>query len=102
MGSARSLQTGEVPESLQQLWNQFQDTSIYRTVKQELDSVLLQYPEEYHGLKQITEKIKISLAKDFEKQRQNLMQLRKPRQILYWIVNHLNFVSLVLQKIACL
>lgn len=94
MGSARSLEAGEMPQGIQRLWSQFQETSIYKTTKMEIDSMMSQYPEDYQALKQVVSKVKDTLAKDFEKQCHKLMQLRKPQQIINWIINHMNFVSI--------
>nr|ACU51164.1 vitellogenin [Pandalus japonicus] len=91
MGSARSLQTGEMPEGIRSLWSQMRETAIFRTVQRELDSMLSQYPEEYQGLQQMVEKVKSTLANDFAKQRHNLMQHSKPRHMINWINNHLDF-----------
>ena len=87
------MKTGNIPEGIQRLWNQFQETSIYRTFQREFDVVLNQYPEEYQGFKQMIEKVKETLARDFEKQRQNIMHFSKPQHTVNWIVHRMKPVS---------
>nr|WEU75127.1 vitellogenin 1a [Macrobrachium rosenbergii] len=95
MGTARGLQTGEMPEVFRRWWNEFLESSFCRAIESDFDSLWNEYQEEYQGLQQIWRKVKNTLAKDVNRQRRNLMHYKKVRHLVNWIVRDMNFERMV-------
>nr|UWT50543.1 vitellogenin [Hippolyte inermis] len=88
---AQSVLSGEIPMCFENLWNEIQESSLYRRVQSDIESSMNNYPEDFQGLKQIVEKIKETLRRDISNQRKNVMAYMKPRRIIEWIVNKMSF-----------
>ncbi|XP_064080211.1 vitellogenin-like [Macrobrachium nipponense] len=99
VGGARSLRTGRMPEYIHSILSQIEESSLYREVARELDSLLSEHPEEYQGFKQVVEKVQKTLARDLDEQRRYFMSLKNPQQVVSWFVNQLNFEHLVFNNV---
>ncbi|XP_068203508.1 vitellogenin-like [Palaemon carinicauda] len=99
VGTARGMKTGEMPQEIQRWWSEFQESSVYRNVESEFESLWRNHQEEYQGLKQILSKIKSTLRRNVDMQRRNIMLYKKPTHIVNWIVNRMNFDQMMFKSI---
>lgn len=87
------VKTGELPQSVQDLLQQLQETSIFRLVRSEIDFIKGEYPEEYEAIEQVWSKVMDTLRQDLEKIRQKGVKIPAVENFIQWNTEDFSSVS---------
>ncbi|XP_053642609.1 vitellogenin-like isoform X2 [Cherax quadricarinatus] len=88
--AARCVESGEVPEAVHHLVEHMQETSLFRMLKTEVETLVERYPEEYDAIQQGVDKVKHTLQHDLDEIRVKFISTVTVSKYLTWINKYLD------------
>ncbi|KAK7073326.1 hypothetical protein SK128_006658 [Halocaridina rubra] len=101
-GGIQWMKTGEMPEEMRRLFDMMIESSLLHRLMRSSEELLQEYPEVYEMLIQILEKMKITLVRDLEMVREDLMAMPRVEEMVNWLLKHLRLDDMIIYRVELL
>nr|AAT01139.1 vitellogenin [Metapenaeus ensis] len=83
------VETGEMPDSVRQFMDMVKENPVFKILRQKLDAVMEEYPEEYKTIKYVFFRVKETFERDIDLLFERAMEIPAVQRFINWIMENL-------------